>query len=443
MIAAMGHINIASLVLTLLSLCNGKEIHAATKNATEEFIRRYGSLGTLSREEFISLGNALQRGPRKFSGTARNDSCQCQTFSQIFQEVSSGGTQINDSSLSAACPLLLLKLHNEDCCSDSQSAVLEHAGKPPIGQAWGYGIGFVSLVVLISNTGVFLGPCIHTNAFKRILMFCVALAVGTLGSTGFLVLIPESMHLTGEDSPVPDYHWKMATVIGGAYFVFISERVLKFVIDRRRRPNSEDIIDDPADDKNQENGKVELLERKLHSHSHINLGVIDKDGKKEIAPVAWILLIGDAIHNFVDGLSIGAAFTEDTLLGISVSLAVLCEELPHELGDIAILLHAGLKMKRALFLNFIAAVISYAGLVIGILVGENTNANQWIFGFAGGLFVYIALSDMIPEMKEQLAEAESSGSENMYLVFLIQNSGLVLGFLIILCIVQFGGEIQV
>ena len=110
----------------------------------------------------------------------------------------------------------------------------------------------------------------NTSAFKRILMFCVALAVGTLGSTGFLVLIPEvsslslslslslswiyliyiyiynslfvehenysfqSMHLTGQDGPIPDYQWKMATVIGGAYFVFVAERLLKFFVDRRK-----------------------------------------------------------------------------------------------------------------------------------------------------------------------------------------------------------------
>ena len=69
-----------------------------------------------------------------------------------------------------------------------------------------------------------------------------------------------------------------------------------------------------------------------HSHSHIE--VKSEGGKKTVAPVAWILLIGDAIHNCVDGLSIGAAFTENTFLGISVALACVCEELPHELGKL-------------------------------------------------------------------------------------------------------------
>lgn len=61
--------------------------------------------------------------------------------------------------------------------------------------AWGYGIGFVSLIVVISNIGAFLGPCMKTQLFKRILMFCVALAVGTLGATGLLVLTPEVLHI--------------------------------------------------------------------------------------------------------------------------------------------------------------------------------------------------------------------------------------------------------
>lgn len=64
-------------------------------------------------------------------------------------------------------------------------------------------------------------------------------------------------------------------------------------------------------------------------------------------------------------------------------------------GDIAILLHSGLTMKKALFYNFLAAIVCYGGLIVGIVVGENTDANRWIFAFAGGLFIYIALVDMV------------------------------------------------
>nr|XP_022342589.1 zinc transporter ZIP14-like [Crassostrea virginica] len=423
-------------VLTLFSSeWNG--VFSSPGDASATLVQWYGTRGVVTQEEFVELGRGVQSGQVVTTSASpqTNDSCPCRTYSQIFQEVTGGGSRMNASTLTTACPMILMKLHSENCCHDNEIAQ-EHSNKPAMGKAWGYGIGFVSVVVLISNIGVFLGPCMNTSAFKRILMFCVALAVGTLGSTGFLVLIPESMHLTGKDGPIPDYQWKMATVIGGAYFVFVAERLLKFLVDRRKKKKHKEA------ETIEING--ELLGNNTPSHVHSHLPVsVDKDGKTEIAPVAWILLIGDAIHNFVDGLSIGAAFTENTLLGISVSLAVLCEELPHELGDIAILLHAGLSMKRALLYNFIAAVICYIGLVIGLVVGEATSANQWIFGLSGGIFVYIALADMIPEMKEQLAEAERDGKENMFLVFVIQNSGIIIGFLIILCIVQYGGEIQV
>merc|ERR1712228_281803 len=83
-----------------------------------------------------------------------------------------------------------------------------------------------------------------------------------------------------------------------------------------------------------------------HGHSHHGL-----EPGGGIAPVAWMIIFGDGLHNFIDGLSIGAAFTESILAGISISAAVFCEELPHELGDLAILLNSGMKFKQALFYN--------------------------------------------------------------------------------------------
>lgn len=68
--------------------------------------------------------------------------------------------------------------------------------------------------------------------------------------------------------------------------------------------------------------------------------------KTPIATVAWMIIFGDGVHNFIDGLSIGAAFSESILTGMSVSLAVLCEEFPHELGDFAVLLNSGMTIKQ-------------------------------------------------------------------------------------------------
>ena len=81
-----------------------------------------------------------------------------------------------------------------------------------------------------------------------------------------------------------------------------------------------------------------------HGHSH-ELPA-STGGSSDIATVAWMVIFGDGLHNFIDGLSIGAAFTESILSGISISVAVICEEFPHELGDFAILLNSGMKFRQ-------------------------------------------------------------------------------------------------
>merc|ERR1712098_107973 len=130
-------------------------------------------------------------------------------------------------------------------------------------------------------------------------------------------------------------------------------------------------------------------------------------GGSKIATVAWMIIFGDGIHNFIDGLSIGAAFSESILTGISVSLAVLAEEFPHELGDFVVLLNAGMTMKQAMMYNFLSACTCYLGLVLGILLGE-LDANRYIFALAGGMFLYISLVDMVPEMNESVETASKT-----------------------------------
>jgi len=138
-----------------------------------------------------------------------------------------------------------------------------------------------------------------------------------------------------------------------------------------------------------------------HGHSHNHL-----QGFHSIAPVAWMIIFGDGLHNFIDGLSIGAAFTDSKMKGISICLAVICEEFPHELGDFAILLNAGMSYRAALFFNFLSACSCYAGLAVGIVLGDNFSANKWIYAVAGGMFLYIALCDMVPELNEMGEEIE-------------------------------------
>lgn len=164
-------------------------------------------------------------------------------------------------------------------------------------------------------------------------------------------------------------------------------------------------------------------------------------GRSKIATVAWMIIFGDGIHNFVDGLSIGAAFSESILTGISVSIAVLCEEFPHELGDFAVLLNAGMTVRQAVMYNFLSACTCYCGLVLGILLGE-LDANIYIFGLAGGMFLYIALVDMIPELNETVENASRESTAKSIWIFFLQNIGILFGACFLFTLAKFQDEID-
>uniref|UniRef100_A0A3B4E077 Solute carrier family 39 member 8 n=1 Tax=Pygocentrus nattereri TaxID=42514 RepID=A0A3B4E077_PYGNA len=106
-----------------------------------------------------------------------------------------------------------------------------------------------------------------------------------------------------------------------------------------------------------------------------------------------MITLSDALHNFIDGLAIGASFTLSLLIGFSTSIAIVCEEFPHEIGDFVILLSSGMSVPQAVFFNLLSAMCCYLGLVLGILLGSSFAPNV-IFAIAGGMFLYISLTDM-------------------------------------------------
>lgn len=160
----------------------------------------------------------------------------------------------------------------------------------------------------------------------------------------------------------------------------------------------------------------------------------------EIGTIAWMITLCDALHNFIDGLAIGASCTVSLLQGLSTSIAILCEEFPHELGDFVILLNAGMSTRQALFFNFLSACSCYVGLAFGILVGNNFAPNI-IFALAGGMFLYISLADMFPEMNDMLRE-KVTGRKTDFTFFMIQNVGMLTGFTAILLITLYAGDIE-
>ncbi|XP_067837837.1 zinc transporter ZIP6-like [Heptranchias perlo] len=174
-----------------------------------------------------------------------------------------------------------------------------------------------------------------------------------------------------------------------------------------------------------------------HSHGHYYFQEELKDAG--IATLAWMVIMGDGLHNFSDGLAIGAAFTGGLSSGLSTSVAVFCHELPHELGDFAVLLKAGMTVKQAVLYNVLSALLGYLGMIIGIAIGHYAeNVSTWIFAATAGLFLYMALVDMVPEMLHGDA-GDHDYSHGAY--FLLQNAGMLLGFGIMLLIAVFEHKI--
>ncbi|KAM4697527.1 zinc transporter ZIP10 [Rhinophrynus dorsalis] len=176
-----------------------------------------------------------------------------------------------------------------------------------------------------------------------------------------------------------------------------------------------------------------------HSHGHCHSGKDMKD--TGIASIAWMVIMGDGMHNFSDGLAIGAAFSAGLTGGISTSVAVFCHELPHELGDFAVLLKAGMTVNQAIVYNLLSAMMAYIGMLIGTSVGQfANNVTLWIFAVTAGMFLYVALVDMLPEMLHGDGEHEENGHWPVG-QFILQNLGLLLGFAIMLVIALYEDKI--
>ncbi|XP_069471803.1 zinc transporter ZIP10 [Ambystoma mexicanum] len=176
-----------------------------------------------------------------------------------------------------------------------------------------------------------------------------------------------------------------------------------------------------------------------HSHGHCHSSKDMKD--TGIASIAWMVIMGDGMHNFSDGLAIGAAFSAGLTGGISTSVAVFCHELPHELGDFAVLINAGMTVKQAIVYNLLSAMMAYVGMLIGTSVGQYANTvTLWIFAITAGMFLYVALVDMLPEMLHGDVEKEENGFCAMG-QFILQNLGLLLGFGLMLIIALYEDKI--
>ncbi|KPM08388.1 zinc transporter ZIP4-like protein [Sarcoptes scabiei] len=145
--------------------------------------------------------------------------------------------------------------------------------------------------------------------------------------------------------------------------------------------------------------------------------------------LALIITLSDSIHNLLDGVAIG----------LSTSFAVFCHEVPHEFGDFAVMLSTGMSIRRAAIINFLSAMTAFIGLYLGLILGTSEIANRWALSVCAGLFLYIALCDMLPELKEM---SDQVFSKKWFISFGLKNFGIILGYSLMIFLALYEDQIN-
>src|SRR3989344_2950464 len=235
---------------------------------------------------------------------------------------------------------------------------------------WAYTIISVLIVSFISFTGVFF-LSLKAEKLQRILIYLISFSAGALFGDAFLHLIPEAAE-SGFELSLSIY------VLSGLVLFFIVDKVIKW----------------------------------RHCHHPITVN--------HAHPFAIINLFGDGVHNFIDGLIIGASYVADIQIGIATTLAVVFHEIPQEIGDFGVLLHGGFSKGRAMFVNFLSALAAVLGAIVALLLASADGLITILLPLAAGGFIYIAGSDLIPELHKEVGIKKS----------LLQLVAFVLGILI-------------
>ncbi|XP_058406536.1 metal cation symporter ZIP14 isoform X5 [Diceros bicornis minor] len=471
-------------LLTLLSLWKAApEAHAVSGGAPaisaasflQDLMHRYGEGDSLTLQQLKALLNHLDVGVGRDNVTepmqGQRNLSTCFSSRDLFAAHNfSEQSRIGTREFREFCPTVLQQLDSRACSSENQENEENEQteeGRPSMIEVWGYGLLCVTVISLCSLMGASVVPFMKKTFYKRLLLYFIALAIGTLYSNALFQLIPEAFGF----NPLEDYYVsKSAVVFGGFYLFFFTEKILKMLLKQKNESlqhhhgHSHYASETLPSKKDQEEGVTEKLQNGDLDHMIPQHCSSELDGKapmmdekdlqasqsacywlkgvrySDIGTLAWMITLSDGLHNFIDGLAIGASFTVSVFQGISTSVAILCEEFPHELGDFVILLNAGMSIQQALFFNFLSACCCYVGLAFGILAGSHFSAN-WIFALAGGMFLYISLADMFPEMNEVCQEDERKGST--LLPFVIQNLGLLTGFTIMLLLTMYSGQIRI
>lgn len=224
---------------------------------------------------------------------------------------------------------------------------------------WAYSIISVIIVSAISLIGIltFLWP--KSNP-RKIIFLLVSFAVGALFGDTFIHLLPESFDKINSKLEIAIY------VLAGLLVFFVLEKFLRW------------------------------------RHCHLS------ENEQHVHPVVTMNLVGDAVHNLIDGMIIGATYLVSIPIGFTTTLAVVLHEIPHELGNFGVLVHGGLPVKKAILFNFFSALTAILGTILSLTIGPHVQGYTIaLVPITAGGFIYIAGSDLIPELQHDVKLSKS------------------------------------
>ena len=244
---------------------------------------------------------------------------------------------------------------------------------------WFYTLVSVLVISLISLIGA-ITLSIKTHKLRAFLIYMIAFAAGALFGDAFLHLLPE------------------AAKEGGLTVAFSSFLLLGI-------------------------GGFFILEKFVHwQHCHMPIT------EEHVHPFAITNLVGDGLHNFIDGLIIGVSYMVSLPVGLATTIAVALHEIPQEIGDFGILLHGGFTKTKALTLNFVSALLAVVGAIVALVADTYvTNIQTFVIPITIGGFIYIAGSDLIPELHKEFETKKS-----IYQLLAFAAGILVMGALLLL-----------
>lgn len=217
---------------------------------------------------------------------------------------------------------------------------------------------FLVMLVSLSGAVLFLLP---QAKLQRFLPLILSLAVGVLLANAFLHLLPDA--LLHQDSPRQLFGWVLAGLLG---FYFL-ERALQ------------------------------------HGHTQLPGSAVETS----INPSSYgkVNLVADGIHNFIDGVLIAGSFLVDPLLGVTTTVAILIHEIPQEIADVAVLLHAGFSRKKALLYNLLSASACVLGAIATLAISHWLTPNlNILLAITAGAFIYLASADLMPLLRKNVEQ---------------------------------------